>query len=165
MKKFLDISKKLSFAVTLASFSYMVNAATVSTDTMITTTVKSPSKLLVDYEPVKRLSANKPNDGAVFAILHVSGYAKDTTGPSFRFSDKGGVSGRLTFTNQSDPTKSFLAKMGLFGYDSQPWINDGPGQLQGPMADKISFHIKVHDQAVITPGVYSDMINLRVLNQ
>lgn len=165
MKKLLKISKKVSFAVTMAAFTHMANAATVSTDTMITATVKSPTKLSVDYVPKAPLIANKSNDGKVFAILNVSGYAQDTTGPSLRFSDKGGVSGRLTFINSSDPTKSFLAKMLYNGYDNQPWINNGPGGISGPLPEKVFFYIKVHDQAVITPGIYSDVVNVTVLNQ
>lgn len=165
MKKFLEVSKKLSFAVALASFTHMANAATASTDTMITTTVKSPSKLSMSYEPKAPLIANKSNDGKVFAILHVSGYAPDTTGHSLRFSDNGGISGRLTFTNKSDPTKTFLAKMLYKGYDMQPWINNGPGGIAGPLSDNAFFYIKVHDQTMISAGVYSDLINLRVLNQ
>ena len=165
MKKLLKISKKVSFAVAMAAFTHMANAATASTDTMITATVKSPTKLSVDYAPKAPLIANKSNDGKVFAILNVSGYAHDTTGSSLRFSDKGGVSGRLTFTNSSDPTKSFLAKMLYNGYENQPWINNGPGGIMGPLPEKVFFYIKVHDQTVISPGVYSDVINVTVLNR
>ncbi|TBN97366.1 hypothetical protein EYZ49_17310 [Salmonella enterica subsp. salamae serovar 13,22:z:-] len=98
------ISLNVSFAVAMAAFSHMANAATASTDTMITATVKSP-------------------------------------------------------------TKSFLAKMLYNGYENQPWINNGPGGIMGPLPERVFFYIKVHDQTVITPRIYSDVINVTVLNQ
>lgn len=164
MKKFVESQKKMALAIALTSFAQIANASVASTNTMITATVKSPSKLSMDYVPKAPLVANKSNDGKVFAILNVSGYAPDTSGASLRFSDRKGVSGRLTFTNNSDPTKSFLAKMLYNGSESQPWINNGPGQIMGPLPEKIFFYIKVSDQAIIAPGIYSDVINVTALN-
>lgn len=133
---------------------------------MITAMVKSPTTLSVDYVPKTALISGKPNNGKVIGILNVSGYAPTTTGPSLRFSDSAGVSGRLTLTSTISPENKFQARMILEGSSStSPWINKGPGNLQGTLPEKVSFHIKVSDATSIPAGQYTDIINITARNQ
>ncbi|TQN75907.1 UNVERIFIED_ORG: hypothetical protein FHU00_4969 [Citrobacter freundii] len=165
MKKFIQTSTKTAAAIALIAFSHIANSETRSTDIMISTLVISPTSLSVDYVPKASLIANSSNDGKVFAILSVSGYSPNTQGPHLLFSDKGGVSGRLTFTNTSDPSKSFLANMFYFNSKTHPWINNGPGTLMGTLPDKVDFYITVSDKQPLSAGTYSDIINVTVRNQ
>lgn len=146
----------------IAQFSH---AETQSTTTMITTNIKSPTILSVNYIPKAILIANKSNKGKVIGILSVSGYAPTTTGATLRFSDNVGVSGRLTFSHTLDPDKHFQAKMYYKGFDSSPWINKGPGNMQGTLPEQVDFHIKVSSPDNIQAGNYSDIITITAINQ
>jgi hypothetical protein len=160
--------KKLSqslCAVSLLS-SPFVHAADATTNTTITATVKNPTQLVAEYVRKNTVYANKDNDGLVMGILSVSGYAPQTPAASLRFTDAGGVSNRLTFTNTVDSTKSFQAKMLFNGRDNSPFINNGGLSIHGDLPDpKTDFHIKIHNKKPIPAGQYSDIISVTLVNQ
>lgn len=168
MRYIMSISlQKLTKSVLIASMlsSTFVHAADVTTSTTITAKVKNPTKLVTEYSPKATLIANTSNDGKVIGILSVSGYASNTSAPSLRFTDNGKVSKRLTFTNVSDPQKSFQAKMRWNGTESSPWINNGPGNMMGDLPEKVNFYITVHNTKPISAGQYSNIISVTALNQ
>ncbi|MBJ8899661.1 hypothetical protein I5418_21450 [Citrobacter braakii] len=151
-----------NIALALLSSSVMANAADLTANTTVTTTVQETAGIQATYTEVANIP-EQSSGSMTFGKITVSGYAGTPALSSIKLTDPSGRSGVLTFGQ----TGKGIFAAEAFATESSTHALSTNGSMYGGDSSGFAGNIflKTDGGNKLSPGVYTDNITLTIRNQ